>query len=118
MSQLSTETVRGKCCRAYGCHDYSLAAGKTTESHSLTKYQCLLTIGAKLRWPGSALPKSLYESKNLSLTKLQFHFEMQNIEINDLHLSDGVMGRENVGENDRSGSGECKQEKESRKTDQ
>lgn len=46
MSQLSIETVLGKCCRAYGCHDYSPAAGKiTTESHSEIKYQCLLTIG-------------------------------------------------------------------------
>lgn len=46
MSQLSIETVLSKCCRAYGCHDYSPAAGKTTtESHSEIKYQCFLTIG-------------------------------------------------------------------------
>lgn len=66
MSQLSIETVLGKCCRAYGCHDYSPAAGKiTTESHSEMKYQCLLTIGPN--YDGQAVTSKAFIKAKISV---------------------------------------------------
>lgn len=117
MSQLSIETVLGKCCRAYGCHDYSPAAGKiTTESRSEMKYQCLLTIGPN--YGGLAVTSKAFLKEEISfwsgfrciifeINNLLVQFQRPRINKPPLEFMNGH--RESGEKNRRgSGSGECK----------